>query len=100
MKEHYRQGDLLFIKTDEKPRGKVSKTGIVALGEVTGHKHRVQGGLVYTPVKRPNWGAFIVAPKGVVVTHPEHKPITLPEGNYKITHQREYQPKRIRYVSD
>ncbi len=89
----YRQGDLLFIKT-EKLADKVQLThSKVVLGSsITGHDHAITEGKVY--VHEPRWGDnanfYVEIPEsGAELTHPEHKTIPLSEGIYKVIRQRE-----------
>lgn len=101
----FRQGDLLFVEVGDIATDKLKKstTGIIALGEVTGHKHRVIGADVYTKAKTTNWGEVIDAMAGeATITHEEHGTVVLPAGKkYQIIHQREYQAKALpRYVAD
>jgi hypothetical protein len=93
----YRQGDLLFIKTDEEVRGKEKNDRIVLGSSVTGHDHKISAGKVFV-VNRddfdrwqrgiPNF--YVVIPAGgAKLTHNEHKTIPLSEGTYKVIRQRE-----------
>lgn len=91
----YRQGDLLFIKTSEIPKGRL-KHGtdrLVVLGStITGHDHAIKKGEVY--VNEPSWehraNFYVVVPEGgTKLVHPEHKTIPLPEGTYQVIRQRE-----------
>ena len=90
-----RHGDLLLVLVDEIPAGAKRLTGprakTLAEGEATGHHHRLldKGTLVMTP----NGQLYPRAPKaGASVVHEEHARIDLPQGNYKVVIQREYQP--------
>jgi hypothetical protein len=87
----YRQGDLLFIKTNERPEGK-KKHGLVVLGSsITGHDHAITSGAVY--VNEPTWrdraNFYVEVPEGADLIHPEHKTIPLPAGIYQVIRQRE-----------
>lgn len=100
----YRQGDVLFVRTNDSVPEKIegfplhnSKSKIVALGEVTGHKHRVEGPADVYYTRDKDRGEFInvhedtkVDDAVAKVVHEEHAAITLPPGRYKIVHQREY----------
>lgn len=89
----FRQGDVLLVETLEEPIGKVSKTGTLALGEVTGHRHRVLGAKVWE--EKPNWGSFVEVEEPATIVHEEHNPIELPPAKYKVIHQREYRPRAL-----
>jgi hypothetical protein len=83
----YRQGDLLFVGQLWLPKPAVARgDGVIQLGEVTGHAHRVVGGSVYD-VKG---GVYLAVGRGARVIHEEHAPIELPEGFYRVVRQREY----------
>ncbi len=98
----YRQGDLLFIETNELPDdAKKQKHGIIAEGEMTGHTHSIRKG--------SNAALYIAAAvayvhalseQGCAIDHPEHSTIELPMGTYKVNRQREYEPDGWRQVAD
>ena len=46
MKKNIRQGDVLLVEVDSIPNGEESSDGVLALGEVTGHKHKLVGKFV------------------------------------------------------
>lgn len=89
----YRQGDLLFIKTEKEPEGN-RKHGLVVLGSsITGHDHAITAGEIYEH-QPERWGDnanfYVVIPSGgAELTHPEHKTIPLEEGTYRVIRQRE-----------
>jgi hypothetical protein len=98
MKEQYRQGDLLFIKT-ENPKTIYSEIehGIIEEGSITGHKHKLVNGKLYNS----NIGKVILADNNTMVIHEEHNTIILPDGYYRVIKQREYVSKdESRYVYD
>jgi hypothetical protein len=97
----WRQGDIYIDKIDQVPKGaRKLDHCVLAEGEVTGHMHQVvdletaelyvKGGKQYLNVKA----------ESAVVSHDEHGPVTLPKGTYSVWRQREYTPKKIRYVTD
>lgn len=111
-KELVQQGDVLFFRMDALPEGVKAKKGnrpglaTFAEGEVTSHHHSAvveqidgednlvlyeKGGVLYCAVRRET-----------VVTHQEHKPVTLFPGDYRVGIVREYDPfeKEIRDVRD
>ena len=94
-----RQGDILFVKIEKIPeRMKVKQDNIIAEGEATGHKHLLVDGLLYQDERDR---LFVnVEHEIATIIHNEHKPVTLPKGNYKVVRQREYEPKNWRIVSD
>jgi hypothetical protein len=88
----YRQGDLLFIKTEGEPKGQKIHGTVVLGSNITGHNHELKAGEVF--VHRPEWqdnsNFYIRVPVGgTELIHPEHKSIPLSEGVYKVIRQRE-----------
>ena len=61
---------------------------IVAHGKVTGHTHEVIGHGV--EVYEDEGVLYVSAPQGGTIQHEEHRPITLPPGDYQIGIVREY----------
>ncbi|WP_067534039.1 hypothetical protein [Nocardia crassostreae] len=107
----YRQGDVLIVPLAEaavpekavrapsEPRDARGRL-VLALGEVTGHAHAVQGpGRLVREA-----GAFgpllLHLPEGGRVVHEEHAAIGLPKGWYRVIRQREYVPGSVRIVAD
>lgn len=83
----HRQGDLLIQEIEAIPKKAKKSTNMVLLyGEVTGHKHLVQGGDVY----RDGLAMFLNVKDKALIVHEEHKPISLRSGKYAILRQREY----------
>ncbi len=86
-----RQGDILFIKVEGaakmKAKKKVKKDGVIALGEKTGHMHKLEGGKLYESFGRMY---ITVTGEAARVTHNEHNTITLPRGEYIVRRQREF----------
>ena len=99
----YRQGDVLLVarpleffgKRLSHEQGRVG-SGILAMGEATGHKHVVVGGLLY----EDDEGMFVEVEDGVPATieHQkedgawtgEHGPIRIEPGLYEVRRQREW----------
>ena len=82
-----RQGDLLITKVLDIPIGsKIDTTGILLRGESTGHAHRISGG----ELLRKGEAMFLNVGKKAVISHEEHKPITLGKGKWGVVRQREY----------
>jgi hypothetical protein len=95
----YRQGDLLFVK-DEVPGGAVEQEdGVLALGEVTGHRHRIHD---RTRAIMMVAGAvsYVRAMQEADIVHEEHDTITLPVGDWRVIRQREYRPDGWVQVAD
>jgi hypothetical protein len=87
------QGDVTLypvkiIPANAKPVGH----RVLALGEVTGHKHEVLEADA-TLYVCPNGDMYLSAPSGATVQHDEHKTITptfAPPGNKKVVIDQEY----------
>lgn len=103
MAEIYRQGDFLLERVEEIPEGAQPEKrdhglAIIGYGEVTGHHHSfVEPSAQILTIEMLR---FIDAPQGVTVKHQEHKPITLPPGQYQITQQRQYNAGMVQRVVD
>ena|SRR3990167_1191462 len=96
----YRHGDVL-IKKVESIQGKKLEHLTLAEGEATGHKHQITEG--EAKLYEHEGTLFLrVISEEAVLTHEEHKPLTLPQGDYEITIQREYVlgDEKYRKVSD
>ena len=103
----FRHGDVLLTSIDAIPKGaKKSASKTLAEGEVTGHHHTfTKGGVtLYTPSTRSGDALKYVhvTSKTASLTHQEHKKLEIPQGQYKMTIEREYNPmdKVIRQVMD
>lgn len=97
----WRHGDVLIAQTPSIPASLTrSASPILVRGEITGHSHRIED---------PTCAEVWIARRGELylkilattrIIHEEHKPITLPPGNYRVWQQREYTPQKIRPVFD
>ena len=102
-KAMYRQGDVLIVRTDEKPDGEKVKRDkgrvVLAYGEVTGHAHAIKnkGAVLW---KTPSGMEILAVDSESELVHEEHDTIKIPPGCYEIRHQREYKPEGIRRVAD
>lgn len=105
----YRQGDILIVPVSEKDRWVHDRAGtwalvnggIVERGEATGHAHRLVLGDVMQQVRNQR-ELRLVSSGGAQLTHDEHDTIVLPEGEYRVLRQREFQAddRAWQYVSD
>lgn len=94
----WRQGDLLVVRVSRIPSDATKReTRILAEGEIVGHKHELDSGEVY---EKDNVLYFKISEKASTLLHPEHKAITFEPGEYKVTRQREYEPRGWRHVRD
>jgi hypothetical protein len=97
----YRHGDVLVAGIDSIPPEAVKRPHLVlAEGEVTGHMHRIaEAGSAELYQDRGEMYLRVVADRATLI-HPEHGPIALPRGDYRVWRQREYSPQAIRIVQD
>ena len=100
----FRQGDVLILpirvfppqaKELDKDGGRI----ILARGEATGHAHAILEPDARL-FKGPGGRYLRVPENGALLLHEEHAPIPLPQGDYKIVLQREYDPEKDRVVAD
>jgi hypothetical protein len=97
----YRQGDVLLVSaTIPSTAKKVQTKGdvILALGEVTGHAHRIKEGAAIE--RSTETERFVQVLENTFLLHEEHGSIALAPGGYKIVQQREYTPAGLRNVAD
>jgi len=80
----YDQGDVLIKSIRSIPSGEqeVVRSKIVAFGEVTGHKHRIEGDSV--EVLKILDTLYINAQKAFKIHHEEHNTQVIPAGNYRV----------------
>ncbi|MFJ8749321.1 hypothetical protein ACIREO_08305 [Streptomyces sp. NPDC102441] len=107
----YRQGDVLMVALEESevPTHFLDSPGerrdgrgrlVLALGEVTGHAHAVQGPGRLMREAGPLGPMLLHLPEGGRVVHEEHAAIALPKGWFRVVRQREYAPGAVRIVAD
>ena len=95
----YRQGDVILVK-GEIPKNAVKQDHLIlAKGEVTGHQHQITEGNAMLYEKEGTLFLHVES-ETAVLTHEEHKPIVLPQGDYQILIQREYIPNSWQNVVD
>lgn len=93
----YRQGDVILVVANSIPQGvRTNRPNLtLALGEVTGHSHRITQGtaeLIDVQTAEGLSTYLSVGEDGALLTHEEHGKIALPKGVYQVWIQREYQP--------
>ena len=95
----YRQGDVV-LKFGKVPVGaKKLPHKVLAEGEMTGHKHQVTEG--DAALYEHEGTLFLrVESDTATLTHEEHGPIVLLQGEFEVTIQREYTPDGWRNVAD
>jgi hypothetical protein len=99
MQIHYRQGDLLFVRQDSRPKAELTarQSDVIVAGEATGHAHRLKEGTI---LEGPDGALYLDVTQTTQVVHEEHGPITLDPGFWLVIRQREYHPEAIRTVAD
>lgn len=101
-----RQGDILIEKISTIPEGKfiAKESGIVALGEFSGHHHELDGAVLLVPDEKNTAQnsllGYTTVEKGAELVHQEHSKIDLEPGMYKFTKQREFDGTQTRAVHD
>jgi hypothetical protein len=105
MMSNYRHGDVYLFPVKKFPNKlKKVKTGVVAYGEVTGHRHQVLNGTVMTDEAG---NLFLQATENTELHHldeaqkeADHKPLQIDEGDYRVVIQEEYTPEGWKQVID
>jgi hypothetical protein len=97
-----RQGDVLLVPVETMPAGRLlppeSGRLILASGETTGHYHSVAER--DASLMEAAEGVFLRIMSATTLEHPEHRPLLLQPGTYRVVTQREYTPQEIIRVRD
>lgn len=93
-----RQGDVILMPIQQTEGEKVPHL-ILAEGEVTGHKHRISEGSAELYEKDGTLYLRVLS-ETALLTHEQHKAISIPQGNWLVRIQREYSPEGWKYVID
>ena len=93
-----RQGDVI-LTVAKAIEGKKLSHLTLAEGEVTGHSHRISEGQAELYEKDGTLYLKILS-ETATLTHEEHNQIQIPQGNWMVRIQREYEPQGWRYVAD
>ena len=86
---YYQQGDVILIKTD-KVQGKKTSTKVIQEGEHTGHAHRITGG--NGTLFQEGETKFLKVLGSATITHEEHLPTVVEEGDYEVRIVRQKDP--------
>jgi hypothetical protein len=103
MEKQFRHGDVFLEETADKVSKNLvkSKTNKIALGEATGHAHKLADtATLYTKPNQPDWGNMIEIPTETPLSHEEHSTIILPPATYKVIHQRTFSKTSFKKVID
>uniref|UniRef100_A0A6M3JK64 Uncharacterized protein n=1 Tax=viral metagenome TaxID=1070528 RepID=A0A6M3JK64_9ZZZZ len=93
------QGDVLFKRVDmpESIWNKLDQRSnpVLVEGEATGHHHAIATDTLLESLsdilyEDDNGDLYIRNTKEITITHQEHKPVTLPPGQWKVDRVREY----------
>ncbi|MGJ5630695.1 hypothetical protein [Nostoc sp. CALU 1950] len=93
-----RQGDVILLPVQQVEGQKIPHL-ILAEGEVTGHKHRITEGRAELSEKDGTLYLRVFS-ESALLAHEEHKAISIPQGDWMVKIQREYEPEGWRYVAD
>ncbi|MCA9173613.1 MAG: hypothetical protein KDB14_03925 [Planctomycetales bacterium] len=97
----FRHGDVFLAPAKTLPRkAKLLPHCILAEGEKTGHKHRIQEHGVAELYEHGDERFLRVTAESATLVHPEHADIPLTKGLYRVWFQREYTPRSIRRILD
>ena len=99
-----RQGDVILSPVDSATdmtiqEGEKLSHLTLAEGEVTGHSHRISQGEAELR-DRDGTLYLSITSDSATLTHEEHKPIQVPQGNWIVRIQRQYEPGDWSYVED
>ena len=86
----WRQGDVVLVESElPEDAVEIEHDGVLAHGEVTGHRHRITQGTV--KFLHSTKGTFLdVISETALLEHEEHAPITLTRGVRRFFQQREF----------
>lgn len=85
----YQQGDVLVKKVNKIPAGMKLDHVTLAKGEATGHHHTITQGKAEIIEVGEKWYLRVLSEEAIL-THQEHKEITIPKGEYEIGIVQEY----------
>lgn len=93
-----RQGDVLLIPSTAVEGNKQDHL-VLALGEATGHKHQISNGQAEL-YERDGTLYLRVISEFATLSHEEHHALQIPQGDWVVRIQREYEPWGWRRVTD
>ncbi|MHC5725682.1 MAG: hypothetical protein ACYTXY_16405 [Nostoc sp.] len=93
-----RQGDVILLPVQQVEGQKIPHLTL-AEGEVTGHKHQITEGKAEL-YEQDSTLYLRVFSESALLAHEEHKAISIPQGDWIVKIQREYEPEGWRYVAD
>ncbi len=87
MNPYFQTGDILYFTTSLPKDISVVENGVILHSDTTGNTHKVHNGLLY---RDKDGKMYITAKENTTLTHPEHKDLKLPEGDYELRIVKEY----------
>lgn len=93
-----RQGDVILLPVPQVEGQKIHHL-ILAEGEVTGHRHQITEGKAEL-LEKDGTRYLRVFSSEALLAHEEHQAIAIPQGDWMVKIQREYEPEGWRYVAD
>ena len=93
-----RQGDVI-LKAINRIEGRKLNHLTLAEGEVTGHSHRIADGQAELYEQDGTLYLRVLSDTATLI-HEEHNAVEIPQGNWMVRIQREYEPEGWRYVAD
>ena len=93
-----RQGDVI-LKAIHRIEGRKLNHLTLAEGEVTGHSHRIADGQAELYEQDGTLYLRVLSDTATLI-HEEHNAVEIPQGNWMVRIQREYEPEGWRYVAD
>jgi hypothetical protein len=93
-----RQGDVILLPVSQTEGQKLPHLTL-AEGEVTGHKHRISEGAAELYEKNGTLYLKVIS-QTATLSHEDHQALAIPQGNWMVQIQREYEPKGWRLVKD
>lgn len=95
-----RHGDVIIRQVTEIPQEAKKENHLtLALGEITGHSHRIEDSAAALFKYNDKMYLRVQSDLGFL-RHEEHKEIQIPKGDYEIIIQRDYTPKGWEKVID
>jgi hypothetical protein len=80
-------------------QAEVKEDGVIAEGEVTGHRHRISD-VTKATLLMAGLVAYVKVLQETEIIHEEHDTVTLFPGDGRVVRQREYEPDGWRQVAD
>jgi hypothetical protein len=96
-----RQGDVILIPGWNVASAQLLRCSdlVLAQGEVTGHRHQITQGEAEL-FKYQETLYLRVISEYALLTHEEHNPLKIAQGDWTVRIQREYEPAGWRYIVD